>query len=195
MTKLKAAVIVLLFSSCSSYASPGEDAWNRSVAVEIGTLEKRMGTCSGVILRTDLVLTAAHCAVGDVFKIGSELGTVVKVDKPTDLMLLKVKTKPFRMVPFGDVKMAQEVLSVPLFEDFGKVLLFGRVAVITSDQIWVDMKAMPGISGSGLFDLDGRLVGLNNRFALHQSDITVVLVGVSVPAKTIREFLKGVESK
>jgi S1-C subfamily serine protease len=190
------AVLILLFTSCTCYGSPAEEIYRRSVLVEIGTPQAPLGSCSGVILRTDLVLTAAHCAVGDTFRVDGKEASVVKIDKATDLLLLKTRTERFRMVTFGKVVMAQDVMAAPDFgPPFNRILFFGRVASLPNGHIWSDLKAAPGFSGSGLFDLDGRLVGLNNQFLLHQSDIAVVLCAVSVPSDVIREFLKGADSK
>lgn len=195
MTRV-AAFVVLLFTSCTCYGSPVEDAFRRSVLVEIGTPEAPVGSCSGVILRTDLVLTAAHCAVGSTFRVDGKAASILKIDKNTDLMLLSVKTERFRMVTFGKVTMGQDVMSVPDYgPPFNRILFFGRVASMPEGQLWSDLKAAPGFSGSGLFDLDGRLVGLNNRFLFHESNVQVVLCAVSVPADVIREFLKGADSK
>jgi hypothetical protein len=190
------AVLVLLFTSCTCYGSPSEDIFRRSVLVEVGTAEGVLGSCSGVILHTDLVLTAAHCALGDTFRVDGKEATLLKIDKTTDLLLLKTKTDKFRMVTFGKVVMSQDVMAAPDFgPPFNRILFYGRVAAMPSGQVWSDLKAAPGFSGSGLFDLDGRLVGLNNRFLLHQSGISVVLCAVSVPSDVIREFLKGADSK
>lgn len=196
MTRAATVFLILLFTSCACYGHPSEDIYRRSVLVEVGTPQAPMGSCSGVILRTDTVLTAAHCAIGDTFRVDGKEATVVKIDKATDLLLLKVKTERFRMVTFGKVVMGQDVMAAPDFgPPFNRILFFGRVSSLPKEQIWSDLKAAPGFSGSGLFDLDGRLVGLNNKFLLHQSDISVVLCAVSVPADVIREFLKGAESK
>lgn len=194
MTKTAAAILILLFSSCACHGNTAEDVFNRTVLVEVGTASGPLGTCSGVILRTNLVLTAAHCALGDVFRIGGEQATVVKIDKNVDLLLLQVKTAKFRMVTFGKVYMGQDVMSAPDFgPPFNRLLFYGRIAALPPGGVWSDMKAAPGFSGSGLFDSDGRFVGLNNKFLYHQSDVSIVLAAVAVPADTVREFLKGVK--
>jgi len=196
MTRAATVFLVLLFSSCACYGYPSEDIYRRSVLVEVGTPQAPMGSCSGVILRTDTVLTAAHCAIGDTFRVNGKEATVIKIDKGADLLLLRVKTERFRMVTFGKVVMGQDVMTVPDYgPPFNRILFFGRVSSLPKGQIWSDLKAAPGFSGSGLFDLDGRMVGLNNRFLLHHADVAVVLCAVSVPAEAIREFLRGADSK
>lgn len=41
--------------------TPDEDAWSHSVYLQIQSKEKPIGACSGTIIATDTILTAAHC--------------------------------------------------------------------------------------------------------------------------------------
>lgn len=135
-----------------------------------------LNTCSGVFIAPDEILTAAHCvkhsrgsqwiktSAGDSYPVAIE-----KVDEFKDLALLKVK-KPINhaYAQIGTPSdIADRVYTVNSGNDYEKTFNTGIVNNLIIDDefntasILHNAAIMPGASGSGLFNSEGELVGIN----------------------------------
>lgn len=124
---------------------------------------------------------------------------IVALDSSRDLALLKIEDKvsePFRTVRINDqsdVRQGQTVFAIgsPLGLDRtvsqgivslpSRVLDGGHVLIQTTAQI------NPGNSGGPLFDLQGNVVGVNNRKAMM---VGIEGVGYAIPASVVKFFLQ-----
>lgn len=135
-----------------------QDAVNRYVLTEIGS--DRHG--SGVVLTTGFVLTSFHGLLAERgIKVSGKEAQIIAVDTKNDLTLLSVRTKKFAMMKLGSVSLAEQVFLVGNPNNLSGVLLFGRVGYVDKKQIAHDAHGTVGVSGSGLFNLKGELVGVN----------------------------------
>jgi S1-C subfamily serine protease len=135
-----------------------ENAMSRCVTVSAGNAEG-----SGVIITTGIILTCFHCLkVDNGIKVNDFNAKVVAVDPTHDLILLSVPTDEFETVRLCDVGLGQQVLTVGNPLSMVKALLFGRVIYQTEKRLIHDTHGAPGISGSGLWDNEGKLVGVNH---------------------------------
>ncbi|HKQ50018.1 MAG TPA: trypsin-like peptidase domain-containing protein [Phycisphaerae bacterium] len=69
-----------------------------------------------------------------------------------------------------------------------------RGALTYSDCIQVDTSINPGNSGGPLFDLNGRLVGINGRVAIEERGRVNVGVGFAITINQIRRFLPALRA-
>ena len=124
---------------------------------------------------------------------------IVALDPHRDLALLKIEDegrKPFQTVRLDDhedVRQGQTVFAIgsPLGLDRtvsqgivslpARVLDGGQVLIQTTAQI------NPGNSGGPLFDLQGHVVGVNNRKAMM---VGIEGVGYAIPAQVVKFFLQ-----
>ena len=140
---------------------------------------------SGFIIRPDgFILTNVH-VVADAQKIEVRLkdgrrfpAKVVGSDDKTDIAVIKIDAKDLTAAEFGDsdaLKIGQLVCAIgaPFNQDYsftcGWVSGKGRTnllspsskAILYEDYIQTDAFINPGNSGGPLFDVDGRIVGMN----------------------------------
>ncbi len=144
-----------------------------------------MSEGSGFIIRADgYVLTNNH-VIADAqelevrFKDGRKLpAKLVGADESTDIAVLKVEAKGLQVVEMGDsdrLRIGQLVgaIGAPFNQDYsfscgwvsgkGRTNLLGATSanVIFEDYIQTDAFINPGSSGGPLFDVDGRVIGMN----------------------------------
>ena len=103
---------------------------------------------------------------------------VVGSDEMTDIAVIKIDAKDLPAVEFGDsdaLKVGQLVCAIgaPYNQDFsltcgwvsgkGRTNLLGQTArnILFEDYIQTDASINPGNSGGPLFDVDGKIVGMN----------------------------------
>lgn len=155
------ALLSSWFTATVMSQSPVEKARNRAVAVKSLT-----GTCSGVILQTNLVMTAGHCVteVGTITVEGRE-AKLYKKDAKIDLALLFVETIAIDRVIVAEPEVGSDVFSwgFPLGSP-NRVFSRGYIAVVQYDSIFSTTLAAPGSSGSGLYDKNGRLIGITTNY-------------------------------
>jgi S1-C subfamily serine protease len=171
------------------------DALKRGVVIT-SIAGKKPAQCSGFIFSSGLVITAQHCKGSDM-RVGGALAKILAEDEFNDLLILGVPTAEFPPLELRkDAYVAEEVIAVFTFNDWENVVSFGRVTWLGPDFIATDSKAAPGFSGSALYDKQGRLLGLNNRFVptQHRKGSTIMF-GMAVPAARISDLLKTLGAK
>jgi S1-C subfamily serine protease len=167
------------------------------------------GTCSGVYIKKNIILSAAHCVEfdseegiqlkeiwvrkGDI----SEKAVIVKVDSAADLLLLYT---PLNGTP---VKLAKRAIRGSECWVIGNPL--GLVDVVTKGIvskigfkmkgekavfIIVDAVCLPGNSGGAVVDRKGHLIGILTRSTSMLGGLGAAGLGMAVDLKSIREFLK-----
>lgn len=149
------ALLSSWFTATVMSQTPQEKARNRTVMVRSGS-----GQCSGVVLQTNLVLTAAHC-ISDGMMVDGKPARLGKIDAKVDLALLYCDTIVIDRIAVADVAVGDDVFSwgFPLGSP-NKVFSKGYVSVIQFETVYTTTVVAPGSSGSGLFDSSGRLVGI-----------------------------------
>jgi hypothetical protein len=149
--------------------------------------------CSGVIVAQDKVLTAAHCK-GVVMKVDGRVALIER-ESPDDLLLLHVPTPivatdiAFNTSP----RQAEEVYTVVNHVPWRSLVSVGRVIGMDGNWVFTSTITAPGISGSGLYDMGGRLVGMSTL--MHGADLpngkSVVIFNVAVSAQRVSQFLRN----
>ncbi len=137
-----------------------------------GGLEERVG--SGVVVAPGLVATNAH-VLGDpgsflkaTLSAGAGRWTVTRsqVDPELDLCLLQVPGLPLPPVPVcpEPPSVGAAIFAAGFPGGRGPKVSFGRIRAVwhyrTRLLLQVDVETHPGSSGGGLFDQQGRLIGL-----------------------------------
>lgn len=170
------------------------------------------GTCSGVYIKDNVILSAAHCVdysneeglelkqiwikSGDV----SEQAVVVKIDPQADLLLLytPLKGKPVKLAKRAIRGEDCWVIGNPL--GMVDIITKGIVSQIDYSYIGekatflvVDATALPGNSGGAVVDSNGRLIGILTRSTSMFGPFGASGLGIAVDLKTIREFLHGIK--
>lgn len=136
---------------------------------------------SGVIISPDgYVLTAAHVAGGPkrhadfVLSDGRKVrGTTLGLDRGIDAGLMKITDKgEYPYMEMGDsksIKRGQWCLAVGhpggYSPERGLVVRLGRVLWNQNDAITSDCTLVGGDSGGPLFDMQGKVIGINSRIA------------------------------
>lgn len=173
------------------------DAYSRSVFVaSVNPLRASpenptgSGSCSGVILKTGVVLTAAHC-IGVVIEVNGKPAQLLSSDFEADLMLLSAETAEIALLSVGPTpNLVDEVYAVGNFGPFRDVVSVGRVVRVDDRAVYATVISAPGVSGSGLYDRAGRLVGINNRFhGTSTPQGSALIFGSAVHPKLIKQFL------
>lgn len=183
---------------------------NDSADVKHITTEGRdgWGTCSGVYIKDNIILSAAHCVdmqknmhlkeiwvrKGD----QTERAVVVKIDPKADLVLLYT---PLRGTP---VKFAWRVVRGEECWVIGNPLglpniitkgIVSQVGLANKDEkavfIVVDAIVLPGNSGGPVVNSDGRLIGILTRSTSFFGPFGASGLGLAVDLRTILEFLNS----
>lgn len=152
-------------------------------ALKDATIGIRIGeaTGSGVIVNdSGLVLTAAHVAIG----VGKEVtvvladGTELKaktlgLNSETDAGMAQIISSEDRNFPYVEIddghgaRLGDWVLALGhsggVDPERGAVVRLGRLVRMAAKTIQSDCKLIGGDSGGPLFDLNGKLIGINSR--------------------------------
>jgi S1-C subfamily serine protease len=162
------------------------EAVDRYVTVSTGKV-----LSSGVIITTGVVMTCFHSlSVDSETQVDGVVAEVLAVDTVHDLALLSVTTKEVSLVKLGKGALGEVVFLVGNPMGINGALLFGRVCLKSNLRVISDIHGMPGVSGSGLFNLDGELVGLNNS-VIGQKHIGSWLL-VALPTELMFKILGNV---
>jgi V8-like Glu-specific endopeptidase len=145
------------------------------------------GSCSGVILQTNEVLTAKHCVAAPLTLDGNQ-AQILKVDPENDLALLLSKTPIIERVNIADAGVEQEVISYGHPQGIADLMFSkGYVMNVREQYLLVSNITLPGDSGAPLFTPGGQLVGLMVQLAgTNGFDFPL---GVAVPSRKIKSFL------
>ncbi len=167
------------------------------------------GTCSGVFIKENVILSAAHCVDmsrdegmelrgvwvrrGDV----SAKATIIKVDTKADLLLLytDLSGKPLELADHAVRGQDCWVIGNPL--GMVDILTKGIVSkidwVIKGEKarfLVIDATVLPGNSGGAVVDSNGDLIGILTRSTSLFGPFGAAGLGIAVDLQTIREFLE-----
>lgn len=165
---------------------------------------KIIDLASGVRLNDKLILSCAHLFEGNqrVFFEGEKLG-IVAFDRKVDLAIFKVNTArhtmPDTMIA-GAAVPGWEVFNCSNADTNSGTLNHYLITYNDSNKgvFHLDKPVIPGESGSGLFDVRGRLVGIS------AADMPVTFItdsknfvnyGIAASPKTIIEFIHSVRDR
>jgi len=140
---------------------------------------------SGFVIRPDGFILTNHHVVADAEKLDVRLkdgrtfpAKIVGADDKTDIAIIKIEARDLPVVEFGDsdkLRVGQLVCAIgaPFNQDYsfsvGWVSGKGRTNLLSAasptilyeDYIQTDAFINPGNSGGPLFDVEGRVVGMN----------------------------------
>lgn len=152
------ALLILL-----SFPLKGEDvkqevlneAVNRCVLIES---ENSQGT--GVILKTNVIVTVAHLGGAHIFVNGYPVEIHRRLNQE-DLMSLKAPTGDFKEAKIGlTMRQGETIFYVGNPGKHRKLVATGTIVDIANDRLYADFHATFGASGSGVWNLKGELIGL-----------------------------------
>ena len=174
-------------------ANKGKDGW---------------GICSGVYIKSNIVLSAAHCVdvpenvhIKEIWiRKGSEAdkAVIVKIDKQADLVLLYTPLQGNPVKFAWSVSRGEDcwVIGNPL--GLPNIVTKGIVSQVNftwakqkATFIIVDASTLPGNSGGPVLNSHGHLIGILTRSTSMFGEMGAVGLGFAVDLGTIREFLKS----
>jgi len=180
-----------------------------TVVVEVTMLEDTNSHGSGVIYSSDdndyYVLTNEHVIRYyqslEVYLPNQDRyisATVVKSDAGIDLAILKITSSEIlsacTIEPVA-YEVGELVLAVgtPVGLEYTNTVTLGIISRIEEDMIQHDAAVNPGNSGGPLFNIYGKLIGLNvsklNTTNSGSSTVTVAGIGFSIPVEVILDFI------
>lgn len=121
------------------------------------------GFGSGVIVETGFVLVVSHqIEKGSKVFVDDAEAKIAKNALPEgELVLLQVKTKSLPPVTVNEnPQKLWKVFYVGNPFNIRKAVFFGTIVAIFDGFVYNDAQALPGASGSGLYTLQGELVGI-----------------------------------
>lgn len=158
------------------------------------------------------IITNAHVVDGATkttvtFQDGAEAkGTILGVDKSTDVALVKIDKVPagVRPVPLGnssELTVGQEVVAIGNPYGYSGTATTGIVSALKraiespsgftiQNAIQTDAAINQGNSGGPLFDRDGRVIGINSQIASENGGN--VGIGFAVPIDTVRPIVASI---
>lgn len=172
---------LILSLSCS----PIEKAVERNVVVETDSI---MG--SGVVIETNRILTNYHLLKSEdgELTVDHKMAKVIAFNKDADLALIVAPTKKFKRLELRRPNVGQKVFYVG--NPTGHIGAVSQGYVVYKDQTHTatDLVPLPGMSGGGLYNYKGQLVGLN--FAMEGQPGVGMQLAVHVPIEVVERFLK-----
>lgn len=175
------------------------------------------GVGSGVILSRDgLVMTNVHVIANavrvEVVLTGGERveAEVLSQHKLYDFALLRAKGRSFQAAEFAKTKLVKPgqwaiacgnpralALDGEPIVTLGIISGLGRLAGGQFDYqnaIQTDAEINPGNSGGPLFDLSGRVIGINGKIATLGEAVASVGVGYTIPGDQVQAFMAGMRA-
>jgi S1-C subfamily serine protease len=171
------------------------------------------GSCSGVYIKDNIILSAAHCVSFSADEKGLELkeiwikrgndserAVVVKVDPAADLLLLytPLKGTPIRLADRAVRGQDCWVVGNPLgIQDIFTRGIVSKINWVIKEEkarfIVLDAAVLPGNSGGAVVDSNCHLIGILTRSTSMFGAFGATGLGIAVDLKTIREFLKDIK--
>lgn len=164
-------------------------AWSRNVIVKVGTL----GICSGVVIETGRVLTAAHCVAPDqTILIDDQPSKLEKINVEADLAIFSTKTGVYPRLSVDTAP--SPIAEIFIIGNAGTsrigLIRHGRISFVKPEFFDVGANTAPGMSGGGCWGADGRLVGLHvSRHVMKSKDEIVPVSATCVGWKPVSKFL------
>ena len=170
------------------------------------------GTGSGVILDTGGHIVTNYHVIQDASQLDVKLSdgtiataTVVGTDPGDDLAIIEIDPGDMRLTPatladtsqlrIGDNVIAignplelEATVTEGIVSGLGRVLSDGNGRPLR-ELIQTDTAINPGNSGGGLFDMDGRLVGITNAIENPSGQDAFSGIGYAIPASTLQTYL------
>ncbi len=154
---------------------------------------------SGIVITNNHVVENADKVVV-ILNDGTEMDAeVLGADRRTDIAVLKVKpTKPLQALQFGDsdtLRVGEWVIAVGNPFGLGGTVTAGIVSAIDrdinagpyDDFIQTDAAINQGNSGGPLFDMDGKVVGVNS--VIYSRSGGNVGIGFSIPSRLVQRVV------
>lgn len=184
--------VLVFFAAC--YSAQGTNriavrsAMQRHVVVQ-ATENGGTMTCSGVIYRTGLIVTAKHCVGAGMTVDG--LAAQVIARSTDDLVLLSTQTPDYPdLVTSDSAHPGDPVFSLCNFKDWRDLVFVGSVVQVTDEEIVSQGLNAPGISGGGLYNESGQLIGINNQFCCESiTGDKLPLFQIAVRASAVRRLV------
>lgn len=175
---------ILCLVLCLS-CSPFPKATERNVVV---SSESSSG--SGVVVMTNRVLTNYHLVdkEGEEVTVDNRVAQVIAVDKAADLALIVTVTKSFKKLRLRRPEVGQAVFYVANPTGHVGTLSQGHVLYKDHKHTLTDTIPLPGMSGGGLYNKRGELVGLNVAMEGHPSSGRHM--AAHIPIEVVERFLK-----
>ncbi len=154
------------------------------------------GTCSGSFISSNGdILTAKHCVNKDVDLTvithdGRQYDAVILSTSPMhDLALIHIDMANTEFFPLANKVTRGETIYI-LGSPVGltDTLSKGIVAKVSGDRVFLDCSALPGNSGSAVFNKRGELVGVLNAVVVYGPSMTHLSIMQSLD--TVRYFLR-----
>lgn len=158
------------------------------------------------------IITNAHVVDGATkttvtFQDGTEVkGTILGVDKSTDVAVVKIDKVPTGVSPVplgnsGGLTVGQEVVAIGNPYGYSGTATTGIVSALKraiespsgftiQNAIQTDAAINQGNSGGPLFDRDGRVIGINSQIASENGGN--VGIGFAVPIDTVRPIVDSI---
>lgn len=129
---------------------------------------------SGVIISSDGKIVTNYHVIEDINQITVTFNDetvykdkvyVLDYDKDLDLAIIKINKTGLKPAVIGDsasAKAGDEIITIGSPYGYRNTITEGIVSAVRSDNIQISAAINPGSSGGGLFDQNGRLIGITN---------------------------------
>jgi S1-C subfamily serine protease len=198
------------FESISAQTAPTVLALEAYEAGRTPGRQRLLRRGSGVVVRADgLAVTNGHVVAGassvrGIWADGRRLdGEILRVDRETDLALLRFPAQDLAWLPLSDrgrPKVGQWVLALGNPGGLGLSVTAGIVSGLGrnnlglaryEDFIQTDAEINPGNSGGALIDLQGELIGINTAIGTEQEGTEGI--SFAVPAHWVSTLIEDQE--
>jgi len=181
-------VVVLLFSVSVWAISPEEIKTLKDYTAVV--TQQYQG--SGVFISENHIITCAHLFTFGIDKVSIKIdgveiiGNLIKKSIDIDLALVEISGKHSYVQLETEWEVGQEIYIISAPYGIEDTLFYGRIANFYRNDLLFDAKVMPGTSGGGIFNLDGKLLGIITAYYGEAGDS----LGIAITARTILDFLK-----